>query len=276
MVIFNYFPMYGVMIAFKDYRTNLGILKSPWIGLSNFRRFVSYPAFWTMIRNTLSISLYSLATQPLGVMLALMINSLRSVKYKKTVQMISYAPYFLSTMVLCGMITLFFDKEAGIINVIIDKLGGTRRNFLSEADLFNDIFVWSGVWQKIGWGTILYIAALSGISPELHEAAYIDGASKLQITWHIDLPGIAPTVIICFIMATGNILSVGFEKVYLLQNSLNLSKSQVISTYSYEVGIGQAQFSYSSAIGLFNNIINVTILMLTNAISNKVSGMGMF
>ena len=269
--IFHYIPIYGVQIAFKNFRPSRGIWGSEWVGLKHFIRFLSYPDFWTIMWNTVSIGLYSLATFPCAVVFALMLNELDSRKYKKTVQMVTYAPNFISTVVICSMLILFMDRSNGLINNIIDFFGGGRVDFLGKPQYFRTIYVWSGVWQGLGWGTIIYLAALSNVSPELVEAARIDGASRMQIVWHVNLPMILPTVVIMLILSTGSIVSVGFEKIFLLQNSLNLSVSRVISTYVYDIGLIGNQFSYSAAIGLFNNVINVILIILVNQISKRVA-----
>jgi len=269
--IFIYIPIYGIQIAFKNFRLILGIVGSPWIGFVHFKRFIELPYFWPIIRNTLSITLYHLALFPLNLIIALMINEIRNRKFKKTVQMISYAPHFLSVVVLCGMVTLFLQRSNGIFNNIAELFGGTRSDLLGNAKAFAHIYVWSGVWQSIGWGTIIYLAALSNVSPELVEAAQIDGASRLKIIWHVNIPAILPTVIILFIMATGGILSLGYEKILLLQNPLNLESSRVISTYVYEIGILSGRYDYATAINLFNNFINVIVICIVNAISKKTS-----
>lgn len=274
--LFHYVPMYGVQIAFKNYSTKLGIWNSPWVGLKHFSRFIHYPNFTKIILNTLSITLYSLATFPLPIVVALMMNELDSRRFKKTVQMVSYAPHFISTVVVCSMVSLFLDRSNGIINHLIEALGGARNDWLSVPELFADIYVWSGVWQNTGWGTIIYLAALAGVSDEMHEAARIDGASRLQIVLHINLPSIAPTVITMLILRFGQVMSLGFEKIYLLQNSLNLDASQVISTYVYEIGVRSGQFSYSSAIGLFNTVINVVLLLAVNQISRRVADVSLW
>lgn len=274
--LFNYMPMYGVQIAFRDFRPSKGFWNSNWVGLEHFIRFITQPNFLMILRNTMVISFYSITTFPLPIILALMINEIRSPAYKKTVQMITYAPHFISTVVICSMITLFFSRGSGVVNNVIELFGGERIDFLSIPSMFPHIYVWSGVWQGIGWSAILYISALSGVPNDLHEAAVIDGASRLRIIWHINLPYILPTVVITLIMRCGNILSVGFEKVFLLQNSLNLDTSQVISTYVYSIGLLGTQFSYSSAIGLFNTVVNVFMLMLVNAIAKKLSDVGLW
>lgn len=217
------------------------------------------------------LSLYSLATFPLSIIAALLINELRSVSYKKVVQMVTYAPHFISTVVICSMITLFMNQSSGLINNVIAALGGKRVDFLGTAAYFPHIYVWSGVWQNLGWGTIIYLATLSAVSPELHEAAYLDGANRMQIILHVNIPCILPTVVIMLIMNCGTILSVGFEKVYLLQNALNLDTSQTISTYNYELGLLGGQYSYTTAIGLFNTVVNVVMLTIVNTVSRRVS-----
>ena len=269
--LFNYLPMVGLQIAFRDYRASKGIWGSQWVGLKYFIKFFNYPNCWKIIRNTLVLSLYSLATFPLSIIAALLINELRSVSYKKVVQMVTYAPHFISTVVICSMITLFMNQSSGLINNVIAALGGKRVDFLGTAAYFPHIYVWSGVWQNLGWGTIIYLATLSAVSPELHEAAYLDGANRMQIILHVNIPCILPTVVIMLIMNCGTILSVGFEKVYLLQNALNLDTSQTISTYNYELGLLGGQYSYTTAIGLFNTVVNVVMLTIVNTVSRRES-----
>jgi len=268
--------MYGVQIAFKDYRTSIGIWGSKWVGFKNFKRFVTFPNFWLYIKNTMSISIYSISTFPCSIILALSINELQKAKFKRFVQMITYAPHFISTVVLCGMIHIFLDRNSGIVNTLIKALGGTAIPFMSKPQCFRSIYVWSGVWQGIGWGTIIYIATLAGIQQELVEAARIDGANRFHIIRHINIPHIMPTVMILLIMNFGSILSVGFHKIYLLQNPLNLSVSQVISTYVYQVGLISGQFSYSAAIGLFNTAINLSLLIIVNLIVKKASSISLW
>lgn len=274
--IFNYLPLYGVQIAFRDYKVRDGIWGSAWVGLKYFIKFIEYPNFSLLLKNTLVIGLYSLATFPCAVIFALMLNEVKKTRFKKTVQMISYMPYFLSTVVVCSMLTLFFNERTGVVNAIIGILGGTRLDFMTIPKYFDDIYVWSGVWQGLGWSSIIYIAALAGVPSELVEAARVDGANRLRVIWHINIPCILPTIVIMLVLSCGNILAVGFEKTYLMQNSLNLSASQVISTYVYEVGIRGGQYSYSSAIGLFNNVVNVVILGIVNAVAKKTSGTGIW
>ena len=269
--IFCYGPMYGVQIAFKDYSTKLGIWGSPWVGLDNFVRFLKYPDTWQLLKNTLRLSLYGYVGTPITIALALMINELNVRWFKKTIQMISYAPHFLSTVVVCSMVTLFADRSTGLFNNIIELFGGTRQAWLSVPGAFGHLYTWSGVWQGVGFGTIIYLATLAGVSDEQLEAAEIDGANRLQRIWHVKLPAITPTIVILLIMSTSGLLNVSFEKVFLLKNDLNSEVSNVISTYTYELGLLQGQFSYSAAIGLFNNIFNVLILCVVNMIAKRVS-----
>lgn len=275
VLIFYYGPMYGILIAFKDYKPKLGIMGSDWVGLKYFIRFIEYPDFWMMIRNTLSISLYSLATFPIAIMLALAINEIGNTKFKKVVQMVTYAPHFLSTVVVCSLIILLVGRE-GPLGSLYGAITGVSKNLLTMPSYFSSIYVWSGVWQSTGWGTVIYMAALAGVPGELVEAAKIDGAKRMQIIRHINIPCIMPTIIIMFIMNTGSILSVGFEKIFLLQNDLNIATSRVIATYTYEIGLVGGQFSYSTAIGLFNSVVNIIVLLITNTISKKISGNGMW
>lgn len=253
VAIFSYGPMYGVQIAFKNYKPKLGVTDSPWLDplLKNFIRFVSYPDFWKMIRNTLSITLYSLATYPLPILFALMLNEVANLKMKKSIQMITYAPHFLSEVVVCSLVLMMLSRANGPINNLIEALGDERIAFIEKTSAFSSVYVWSGVWQNIGWDSILYVSALAAISQEQIEAATIDGASRMQIIRHVNLPGILPTIAITFIMRMGGPLSVGHSKIFLLQNDLNISASQVISTYVYKVGIQNGQYSYSTAISLF-------------------------
>ena len=272
IIIFNYMPMYGVQIAFKDFSPSRGIWGSMWVGAKHFQRFWRYPLFWNILRNTLGISLYQLgAGFPVPIFLAIMINEVQNRAYKKTVQMITYAPHFISMVVLCGMLVLFLNKNTGLINNIVAAMGGQRLDYLTAPQWFKSIYVFSGIWQNAGWGTIIYLAALSGVDPELVEAVKIDGANRLQKIWHIDVPAILPVIIILLIMQSGQIMSVGFEKVLLLQNPVNMFNSDVIATFVYRNGLLGAQYSFSSAIGLFNNLINLTLLVTVNTITRRLS-----
>ncbi len=276
VAIFQYGPMYGLQIAFKNYRPRLGIMGSEWVGLDHFIRFLQYPDFWKMIRNTLSITLYSLCTFPCAIIFALMLNELHQIRLKKSIQMITYAPHFMSEVVVCSLVMMLLDRANGPVNNLIEALGGTRSSFITNPAYFSSIYVWSDVWQNLGWGSILYISALASISPEQVEAATIDGANRFQIIRHVNIPGILPTIAITFIMRTGNLLSVGYSKIFLLQNALNLDTSQVISTYVYNIGLIGGQYSYSTAISLFNNLANILVLLLANWIIKKVTDTGLF
>lgn len=272
IILFDYVPMYGIQLAFKDFVISKGIWGSSWVGFLHFERFFSSYQFWPVLKNTIGVSIYELLVFPIPIILALMLNQVKSQRFKKLVQTVTYAPHFISVVVLVSMFTIFLSPSVGLINHIIAAFGGERVFFMAEPGMWKDIFVWSGVWQNAGWGTIIYIAALSGISPELYEAAKVDGASKFQIIRHVDLPGIMPTIVIMFILKMGSVMNVAFQKAYLMQNSLNIDASEVISTYVYKIGLESNQFSYSTAIGLFNTLINIILLISANRISKKISG----
>lgn len=275
--IFSYIPLYGVQIAFRNYNAKLGFFGSHWVGLEYFKRYFESPYFFQTIWNTFSVSIYSLiAGFPIPIILALLLNSFRHKRYRKVIQSVTYAPNFISTVVMCGMLLLFLSPSVGVVNHIIQIFGFKPINFMADKSYWRHIYVWSGVWQGMGWGSVIYFAALSSVSPELHEAAVVDGASKFQIVRHIDFPSIIPTATILLILSCGSILSVGFEKVFLLQNDLNLGVSQVISTYVYKVGLVDNNVSYSSAIGLFNSAINAVLLIAVNKIADKLSGISIW
>ncbi|WZL79341.1 ABC transporter permease subunit [Eubacteriales bacterium mix99] len=269
-IIFHYVPMYGIQIAFKDFVPKLGFLGSPWVGLDHFTRFFSGYNFKNLLRNTLEISVYGLLVGfPIPILFALLLNYLPGKWFQKSVQMVSYAPNFISTVVMCGMITIFLAPDTGIINQLVKALGGKPVAFLSVPEFFKSIYVWTGVWQGMGFSSIIYISALSGVDYQIHEAAIIDGATKLQRILNIDIPSIAPTMIILLILSLGSIMGVGFEKIYLLQNPLNMSASDVISTYVYRVGLIDSDYSYSTAIGLFNSVINAFLLIIVNSVAKR-------
>ncbi|WP_245985274.1 ABC transporter permease [Oceanobacillus bengalensis] len=268
-LVFKYYPMYGVQIAFKDFRAIDGIFGSAWVGFDHFIRFFDSYYFWDLIKNTLGINLYGLALFPISIIVALALNELRDSKFKKTAQTITYAPHFISIVVFSGMIIAFLDPATGIINNFIQLLGFEPINFMTEPGWFKSIFVWSNEWQNLGWGAIIYLAALAGVDPQLHEAAKIDGATRLQRIWYINIPSILPTIIILLILNMGNMMSIGFEKILLLQNELNLESSQVIQTYVYESGLLHGQYSYSTAVGLFNSVINFLILIFFNRLARR-------
>lgn len=274
--IFHYMPIYGLQIAFRNYRPSKGIWGSEWVGLKWFIKFFDYPDFWRIIRNTLSISLLSIAVFPCAVILALMLNEVTSARYKRYVQLVTYAPHFVSTVIVCSMVIIFTQYSNGVLNNIAELMGIGRHDIITVPEYFSAIYVISGLWQNLGWDAIIYLAALASVSPELIEAARIDGANRLKIIWHVTLPCIMPTVVTMLILNAGKVLSVGFEKIFLLQNSLNLDASRVISTYVYEMGIQGGQFSYSAAIGLFNNVVNVIFIVLVNTLSKKITSVGLW
>lgn len=276
-VIFSYIPMAGVQLAFKKYSTKLGIWGSPFIGVDNFRRFFNGYNFWGLIKNTLGISTYSLVVGfPAAIIFALMLNYVRNKKLKKSVQMISYVPHFISLVVMCGMIKIFLDVDTGVINKLRSLFGGESISFLSVPQYFKTIYVLSGIWQSVGWSSIIYISALSGVNYEMHEAAIVDGASILQRMRFIDIPSIKSTIMMLFILQMGKLMNLGFEKIYLLQNNLNFSSSDVIATYVYRIGILQGDYGYSTAVGLFNSVINLFLLIVTNFLSKKATEESLF
>jgi len=271
-VLFQYVPMYGVQIAFKHFAVTKGISGSPWTGFEHFERFFNSFHFWTVIENTVGLSLFGLAVGfPIPIVLALLLNQLSSRRFKRFVQTVTYAPHFVSTVVIVGMLAIFLSPRSGLVNHMIAGFGGEPIFFLASPEWFKTLHVLSGVWQGAGWGAIIYLAALAGVDPALHEAAVIDGASKLQRVRYIDIPGIMPTIIIVLILQLGTIMSVGFEKTYLMQNSLNLSSSEVISTYVYKTGLLGAQYSFSAAVGLFDSVVNFMLLVLVNWTARRVT-----
>ena len=277
LIMFAYIPMLGLVIAFKDYSPANGILNSPWAGFKYFTQFFKSVQFGTTMMNTLKISIYSILVGfPLPILLALLCNQLRTGKFKKVFQVTTYLPHFISTMVMCGIIILFLSPNSGLIANIFKSLGWTMPNLLSKPDSFAGVYVWSDVWQHIGWDSIIYLAALSAIDPTYYEAATMDGASRMQKILNIDLPLLLPTAMILLILRAGSLLSIGFEKVLLLQNPLNLAGSEVISTYVYKVGMLNFQYSYSTAIGLFNTVVNLIILLSVNWFSKRYTKTGLF
>lgn len=275
--IFSYIPMYGVQIAFRDYNPRLGFTGSPWVGLKYFIRFFESPYFMTTIKNTFTISIYTLiAGFPIPILLALALNAFKHKRYRKVIQTVTYAPNFISVVVMCGMLLLFLSPDSGVVNKVLGLFGVEPINFMAEKSYWRHIYVWSGIWQTMGWNSVIYFAALSAVSPELHEAAIMDGATKVQVIRHIDLPSILPTAIILLILSCGSILSVGFEKVFLLQNDLNKGISEIISTYTYQMGMFNREVSYSAAIGLFNSAVNAILLIVVNKIARKSSGISLY
>lgn len=271
-LIFHYGPMYGIQIAFKNFIPAKGIMGSPWVGFDHFERFFNSYYFWDLLWNTLSISLYELAVGfPLPIILALAFNEIKDGVFKRTVQTVTYAPHFISVVVMAGIIITFLSPSTGIIIHIIKFFGFEPAAFLTDPAWFKTMYVLSGVWQGTGWGTIIYLAALSGVDPQLHEAAIVDGASRFQRILHINIPAIVPTITILLILNMGSILGVGFEKILLLQNPLNKEASDVISTFVYRSGLVDAQYSFSTAIGLFNSIVNAILLIVVNQIARRTS-----
>ena len=272
MICFTYIPMFGIVIAFKDFTPAAGIFGSPWAGWKYFQEYFNSYQFWPTIKNTLIISLYTILVNfPLPIVVALMCNQITSAKYKKFFQVSTYLPHFISTVVMCGMIILFLSPRTGIISKLVSFVGIELPNLMGQPSAFSSIYVWTEAWQHVGWDSILYIAALSAVDPTLYEAATVDGASKWQKILRIDIPMLLPTITIMLILRMGSVMSVGFEKVYLLQNNLNITASEIISTYVYKMGLISNQYSLSSAINLFNNVINFILLLSMNWISNKLS-----
>ncbi|MDR3191944.1 MAG: ABC transporter permease subunit [Treponema sp.] len=275
-ILFKYVPMYGLQIAFKNFIPSRGIWGSSWTGLENFARFFRSSLSWIYIKNTFFISLYSLVAGFLPpIILALLLNSLRNQKYKRVLQTVTYLPHFISVVVMAGMIVLFLSPR-GLWGNIAGFLGVEKLNIMALTGTFKHVYVWSGVWQSMGWGSIIYLSALSAVDVELYEAATIDGANKIQKIWYIDIPTIAPTIIILLILNTGGLLSVGFQKAYLLQNNLNLMESEVIATYTYKMGLINAQYSFGAAVGLMNTSVNFIILIVVNRIARAVTNMSIW
>lgn len=268
---FNYVPIYGLQIAFREFKPTRGIWGSPWVGLKHFRRFLSSPNMWLYVRNTLSLSVWGvLIAFPLKIFLALVINEIRSPRYKKFVQTVTYAPYFISVTILISMVNLMLAKNTGVLTLFFGSIGINADNWLTSTRAFQWLYVISGMWQQTGWGAIIFLAALSGVDQQLHEAAMIDGATRLQRIWHINIPCILPTVTIMLILQMGGLMSVGHDKALLMQNSLNLEASELISTYVYKIGLQKAQYSFSAAVGMMNSVVNVILLLSMNWVVKKM------
>ncbi len=278
LILFRYVPMYGVQIAFKNYQPSDTIRSAPWVGLRFVQKFFESYNFWTISLNTLTIGVYSLSTFFCAPTLALCINYLSNRSFRKTVQTISYLPHFISTVVMCSIILQVFDARSGLFNAFMGLFGAASRNYMGIPGAFKHIYIWTGIWQDVGYASIIYIASLASVSVELHEAAMIDGATLLKRIRHVDLPSILPTMSILLIMRCGQVLNVGYEKAYLLQNSMNIDASEVISTYVYKQGLtsGLPQYSYASAIGLFVSLINLILLLTVNRVSGRLSGSSLF
>jgi putative aldouronate transport system permease protein len=275
LLVFHYWPMYGVQIAFRNFNVVDGITGSPWVGLAHFERFVTSYNFWPIIKNTLILSIYSLAAGfPLPILLALSLNNVGQAWFRRTVQMVGYAPYFISVVVMVGIIFILLDPRFGLVNQLLALAGIAPVNFMGNASYFRHIFVWSGVWQYVGFSCIIYLAALTAVDPTLHEAAIIDGASRLQRIRDIDLPAIMPVAVVLLVLEMGAILSAGFEKVLLMQNDINRPVSEVIDTYVYHVGLVSPipQFSYAAAIGLFQSVIALILIVVVNQLARRIEG----
>jgi putative aldouronate transport system permease protein len=277
LILFAYKPMYGVIIAFKDYNFARGIMGSKWVGLANFKRLFNSYWFPIILKNTLTLSALGIALSfPAPILLAIMANEIGSKRLKSAFQTISYAPHFIATIVVCGMIVQFLSPSSGVINKAIIWLGGQPVYFIQKPGMFKWIYVFSGIWQGAGWSAIIYHASLSGIDSELLEAASMDGATRLQKIAHIHLPTLVPTILVLLILQCGSILNVGYEKVFALQNSANIKGSEIISTYVYKVGVVQSDFSFSTATGVFNSVVNSLILIASNSISRKAAHVGLW
>jgi putative aldouronate transport system permease protein len=269
--IFHYIPMYGAQLAFKEYFAPFGITGSPWVGFEHFQRFFHSYYFWRLLKNTLVLGLYQLCLFPLPIIFAISLNELKNGPFKKWTQTLTYAPHFISVVVVVGMLIAFLNPVNGLVNQIIGVFGGKHVDFLTDPDWFRHLFVWSGEWQVLGWGTIIYLAALSGVNPELLEAAKIDGATRMQRIMHVNIPYILPTIAVLFILDMGSFMSLGFEKVLLMQNTLNSDTSDIIQTFVYQTGLIKGQYDFATAIGLFDSVINLILLVIVNYIARKTS-----
>lgn len=279
IIIFAYGPMYGAIIAFKDYKIAKGIWGSSWVGLKWFEKFVNYHDFWELVQNTLRISIYSIvAGMAVSIVLALAMNCIRSTTGKRLVQTATYLPHFVSVVVMVGTLIRFLNPSLGVVSKMIQALGGTDRDLMGIPSALPHLYVWSGIWQNGGWGTILYLAALTAVDPQLHEAAIVDGASRVKRVVHIDIPAIVPVIVISLIMNMGSVLSVGTDKMLLMQNNLNRSTSEVISTYVYDQGIaaGSPKYSYATAIGLMNSVLSFILIVTVNQICKKLNDTSLF
>ena len=270
-VVFHFAPMYGVIIAFKDYKIRAGILGSPWVGFKYFQEFFDYMYFGRLVRNTVLLNLYELVFGfPMPIIFAILLNEVRNLKYKKFIQTVSYLPHFISTVSIVGMLMMLLSPGNGIVNVIIKAFGGESIYFMTEVEWFRPIYILSGVWQNLGWDAIIYIAALASVNQELYEAAVIDGATRLKQIWHVSLPGIRSTIVIMLIMKMGGMMSSNTDKALLMQNELTYEVSDIIGTYVFRRGIQKAEYSYSTAVGLFNSVINVFFIVTANTISKRL------
>ena len=275
--IFKYWPIYGMQIAFRNYSPFLGMVRSPWVGMRNFNRFFASADCMRVIGNTIRISLLQLFIgMPFAILLALMLNILRSQRLKKVVQTVTYAPHFISTVVLVGIVLTVLSPYSGVVNIVIKKLGFAPVYFMAQSKYFLPVYIISGIWQETGWGAVIYMAALASVNPELHEAAIVDGANRLKRVWHIDIPCILPTIVTMLILRSGQVMTVGHEKILLLQNAINSDVSEVISTYTYKKGLINGDFGYSTAAGLFQSIVNYLLLLIVNRIGRFVGDVSLW
>lgn len=269
-IVFKYFPMWGVLIAFKSYQPYLGFFDSPWVGLEHFQRFFTQPTFWMLLKNTLLIATYNIVFFfPFPIILALLLNEVRHSMLKRTVQTLVYVPHFMSWVVVVGIFYIFFQNESGVVNELIVKYGGEKINFLLSNEWFRTMITSQVIWKEAGWGTIIFLAALTGVDPQLYEAARMDGASRWRQLWHVTLPAIRSTIIILFILKLGSFLDTGFEQIYLMLNTMNRDVGEVFSTYVYTIGVQGAQFSYSTAIGLFESLVGLILISSANFVAKK-------
>ncbi len=273
-IFFMYKPMWGLQIAFKDFKIFAGMDKSPWVGFKHFSAFLSSPYFGRNLKNTLLINFYGLLFGfPIPILLALMLNEVKNLYFKKTIQTLTYLPHFISIVVIAGIVVNFLSPTNGLVNILIEKLGGEKVHFLIKKEYFRTIFITMNIWKEAGFNAIVYLAALSGIDPNLYEAAYVDGANKFKRIWHVTIPGIMPTIVVLLVLKIGGMLSVGYEAIILLYQPATYETADVISTYVYRMGLGEhAQYSYAAAVGLFNAVVSVILVMFANKVSKKLSG----
>ena len=277
LAVFKYVPMVNAVIAFKDYNIVRGVWGSDWVGLRNFQAIFDNPVFWQLVENTFLLSFYAvIAAFPIPVILALALNEIRQGFFKRTVQMVTYAPYFISTVVVVSMTIMILSPRLGLISHVTGFFGVDQSDLLGDPEYFRHIYVWTDVWQTAGYSAVIYLAALAGVDPSQYEAARVDGASRLQKIWHVDLPSIMPTAVIILVLAVGNIMAIGFEKAFLLQNPLNLSASEIIATYVYKTGLLNADFSQATAVGLLNSAVNLVLLVFVNFVAKRLTGSGVW
>lgn len=277
LAIFKYVPMTNAVIGFKDYSIVKGVWGSDWVGLRNFQLMFDNPVFWQLVKNTFQLSFYAVAASfPVPIILALALNEIRKGFFKRTVQMVTYAPYFISTVVVVSMLIMILSPKVGLAGHVFGFFGVREVDLLADPDYFRHIYVWSDIWQTAGYSAVIYLAALSGVDPSMYEAARVDGASRLQKIWHVDLPSIMPTAVIILVLAVGNIMAIGFEKAFLLQNPMNLGASEIIATYVYKTGLLNADFSQATAVGLLNSAVNLVLLVFVNFAAKRLTGNGVW